>query len=193
MITQPSYPMIGNSGSNLCKLCVYRYLGTFAYKIVPLNEKCPTIFEYELLGSIVISCPTQADNTSPLMSLGPDPSDIPANIKLRHDKLQSYDYAQRKKYADQVAAGNQPDDPIDDIPPLRSVPVSSLLGCEGKWVNLLVGNIFTLIPVIFRFDKLIQDGIYYYILGWMQLPDGSFRQFDTRNPYPASFIQVIWC
>lgn len=63
MMNQPSYPMIGSSHSNLCKLCIYRYLGNFVYKVVPLNQDCPFIFEHEPLGSIIISCPAQSNNS----------------------------------------------------------------------------------------------------------------------------------
>ncbi|MEO2212803.1 hypothetical protein ABGV40_18335 [Paenibacillus amylolyticus] len=81
-----------------------------------------------------------------------------------------------------------------DVPPLRSVPISSLLGCEGKWVNLLIGNVFALIPVVFKFNRLLQQPNGYYLEGWMELPDGTWQQFGTVTlPYPASNIQVIWC
>lgn len=187
----------GNSSSNLCKLCIYKYLitGSFFCKVIPLNEECPPMFEYELLGSIIISCPaSQSDNSSSLVPpLSPVTLNVPSDIRDRDTILKGYNYAQRKHYADQVANGEQPDDPLD-IPPLRPVPPASLLACEGKWVNLLIGNIFTLSPVVFRFDELLQDALgRYYLVGWLELPDGTFRQFPNTNPYPASNIQVIWC
>ncbi|MFB8378125.1 hypothetical protein [Paenibacillus taichungensis] len=189
--------MNGNSSSNLCRLCIYRYLitGSFFCKVIPLNEECSPMFEYELLGSIIISCPTSQPDTSPSLvtAIPPGFSDIPADIRKRDTILKGFSYDDRKYYADQVRAGRQPDDPIR-VPPLRSVPATSLLACEGKWVNLLIGNIFTLTPVVFRFDKLEQDPFGRLgLIGWLELPDGSFKQFPEDNPYLASNIQVIWC
>lgn len=67
-----------------------------------------------------------------------------------------------------------------------------VLGCEGKWVNLLIGNVFALTPVVFKFNRLLQQPNGYYLEGWMELPDGTWQQFGTvRPPYPASNIQVI--
>ncbi|TDL69304.1 hypothetical protein E2R58_09010 [Paenibacillus amylolyticus] len=186
-----------NSSSNLCKLCIYRYLitGAFYCKVIPLNEECPPMFEYEELGSIIISCPVlQSDNSSALVPPLPiEVTDVPADIRQRDTILKSYNQGELKHYADQVANGQQPDDPLD-VPPLRSVPISSLLGCEGKWVNLLIGNVFALTPVVFKFNRLLQQPNGYYLEGWMELPDGTWQQFGTVTPpYPASNIQVIWC
>jgi len=153
------------------------------------------MFEYEELGSIIISCPVlHSDNSSALVPPLPiEFTDVPADIRQRDTILKSYTQAELKHYADQVANGQQPDDPLD-IPPLRSVPISSLLGCEGKWVNLLIGNVFALTPVVFKFNRLLQQPNGYYLEGWMELPDGTWQQFGTvRPPYPASNIQVIWC